>query len=461
MMDSLETGLELERNFIAALFMNASSGIMSTSKELPDFSKYYFADMDYGEIYYTIRKRAEAGLPCGLADIAEDLQNKVRATAISEAADYFPGLKDPAFYARQIQEAYFKRNILRKLQGILDDVERPLENITEAINKLVDEIPKPTQNNLNNSILTLPELLIINIPVRQKIIVWMPEGSLVMVYGPRGIGKTFFVLELIKSLACGSPFLKWLVSRPAGVLFVDGEMSLQDIRKRFTELLNEKTKEPVYFLSHEYFYNKTEKDLNLASPDFQYSLQQFIESHPDVTVIVFDNLSCLLPGIREDKRDDWTTQVLPFLLWLRRRGVSVVMIHHSGKSLDQRGTSSREDALDTIIRLDRIPNAGNEGAEFIIRFTKSRGAYGDHVSDIEAKLTISDGVSTWAWKPLKESTEDRLLALIAEGIDNVTDAAEELEISKGLVSRIKKKLQNEGKLLPGKELKIFTQSKGQ
>ncbi len=456
----LQTGLELERNFISSLF-NDPAGLKNIRKELPDFSSEYFGDTNYAQIYESIRKRADNGFPCGLEDITVNLRGQVNATVISNSANYFPNLKKPVFYARQIQEAYLKRNLFRRLQSILDDVERPLEGITEAIKNLVDEIPKPTQTNLNSTILTLPELLIINIPERQKIIVWMPEGSLVMVYGPRGIGKTFFVLELVKSLACGSPFLKWQVLEPAGVLFIDGEASLHDIRKRFTGLLKGKTKAPVYFLSHEYFYNQTEKDLNLATSDFQYSLQRFIESHTDIKVIVFDNLSCLLPGMREDKRDDWTLQVLPFLLWLRRRGVSVVLLHHSGKGGDQRGTSSREDALDTVIRLDKIPNSGDKGAEFIIRFTKSRGAFGDDVSDIEAKLTLIDDASIWEWKPVKESTEDRLLALIDEGVDNVTDAADELGVTKGLISRMKKKLQDEGKLFPGKELKIFTQHKGQ
>lgn len=429
----LRNGTVLERDFISSLFFDLTK-VGALDVKLPDFSMKYFVDNQYANIYGAIRRRVNNGFTCNLADIVSDLEGKVSSTEISEAVNYFSGQKDSLQYARQIQELFFKRKLLQQVQEVIDDDgNTSFENIQSQLKNIVSEISKPAQINFNSSVLSLDELLKMDIPERYRLLPWLPEGGLIMVYGTRGIGKTYLTLELGKALACGSPFLKWEISKPTGVLFVDGEMPLCDIRSRFTNLLNEKPKASVDFLSHEHYYAKTEKDLNLASPDIQYSIQGYVESHSDIKVIIFDNLSCLLPGLREDKRDDWTVQVLPFLLWLRRRGIAVVLLHHSGKTGDQRGTSSREDALDTVIRLDRIPNSGNDGANFIIRFTKSRGAYGDDVSDIEAKLTMIGGVSTWTWKPLKESTEDRLLALTAEGIDSVKDMAEELQLSKGLV----------------------------
>jgi hypothetical protein len=49
---------------------------------------------------------------------------------------------------------------------------------------------------------------------------------------------------------------------------------------------------------------------------------------------------------KENDADSWT----PMQNWLlaqRRAGKSVLVIHHSGKSGAQRGTSRREDTLDT------------------------------------------------------------------------------------------------------------------
>ena len=72
---------------------------------------------------------------------------------------------------------------------------------------------------------------------RRKLMPWLVEGDLVMVYGPRGVGKSFFTLSLAISLSTGQPFLKWPVDKPVGVLLIDGEMALGELRESIVELL--------------------------------------------------------------------------------------------------------------------------------------------------------------------------------------------------------------------------------
>ena len=56
-----------------------------------------------------------------------------------------------------------------------------------------------------------------------------------------------------------------------------------------------------------------------------------------------------------------------------RRGVSVLLVHHAGTNGRQRGTSRREDALDTVIALRRQEDYSPEqGARFEIHFEKLR-----------------------------------------------------------------------------------------
>lgn len=310
--------------------------------------------------------------------------------------------------------------------------------------------------SLDGAVLALPDLLKLEIPERRRLLPFLPEGGSGMVYGPRGIGKTYLTLTLAVSLATPAPFLRWPVNAACGVLLVDGEMAVHDLRSRLTALLPHAPAAPLLVLSHEYFYSITQKDLNLAVADLQLGLQTYLEAHPDIKVLILDNLSCLLPGLREDKRDDWTGRVLPLLLWLRRRNIAVVLVHHAGKGGDQRGTSSREDTLDTVIKLERMPDAGpTEGARFLVRFSKCRGAYGDDVGDIEARLeTDPAGALAWTWKPVELSTADRLLRLVEEGIESVSKAAEELGVTKGQVSKLKKKLQGDGKLASGQVLRL-------
>ncbi len=49
-------------------------------------------------------------------------------------------------------------------------------------------------------------------------------------------------------------------------------------------------------------------------------------------------------------------------------------------------------------------------------------------------------------------SERRLLQLVENGIDTITDAAHELDMTKGAVSKIKKKLQAKGLLVEGRKL---------
>ena len=66
------------------------------------------------------------------------------------------------------------------------------------------------------------------------------------------------------------------------------------------------------------------------------------------------------------------------------------------------------------------------------------------------------GGLTWAWQDFEQSNEDRLLQLVREGIEHVSEAAEEMGLSKGQVSKLKKRLQDKGVLEPGRDLKLVS-----
>jgi putative DNA primase/helicase len=88
---------------------------------------------------------------------------------------------------------------------------------------------------------------------------------------------------------------------------------------------------------------------NLASRDVQAELDQWLDR---VDLLVLDNLSCLAAVIRDNDAESWGP-IQEWLLGLRRRGISLLIVHHAGKGGQQRGTSRREDVLDTSISLRR------------------------------------------------------------------------------------------------------------
>ena len=74
----------------------------------------------------------------------------------------------------------------------------------------------------------------------------------------------------------------------------------------------------------------------------------------DAEVVLFDNVSTLFRTGQENEAESWAP-VQNWLLKLRREGRTVVIIHHSNKAKAQRGTSKREDVLDTVLNL-RAPS---------------------------------------------------------------------------------------------------------
>jgi len=326
----------------------------------------------------------------------------------------------------------------------------PLE---QALREQQQEPPQPLRRAL--PVLTFAELAALDIPERTKLLPWLPEGALIMIHAPRGLGKTWFALSLATALITGGPFLKWQVAKPVGVLVVDGEMDLSILRERIVALAGDDAKAPLLTLSHQHVFDIEERDMNFGRDDWQERLKTFLEGNPEIKAVIFDNKSCLWPTTPEDSRDDYARDVLPLMLWLRRRGIIAMIVHHSGKSGQQRGTSANEDQVTTTVRLDPVPGEGdNDGARFTVTFTKSRVAFGEAVTPIEVALISGpDGVMTWNWNPLAESNEDRLLQIVraTPGL-SIADVAEELGMSKGGVHRIKRALQGKGLLKPGSKL---------
>ena len=147
----------------------------------------------------------------------------------------------------------------------------------------------PTNHGLALPVLNLAEFRALDLPERRLLLPWLTEGGLVMIYGPRGIGKTHFGLSLAVALATGQPFLKWEVETGVGVLVVDGEMPAQDLRERIESWLPGEPVATFQVLSHEVVFERLERDLNLGLTKLQNAIMDHFERHPDVRVIILDN----------------------------------------------------------------------------------------------------------------------------------------------------------------------------
>jgi len=115
------------------------------------------------------------------------------------------------------------------------------------------------------------------------------------------------------------------------------------------------------------------------------------------------------------------------------------------KGGQQRGTSRREDVLDTVIALRRpVDYKPDQGAVFEIHFEKARGIYGDDVQSIEATLSTDDqGRRSWLTRTVEAGNFDRIVQMTNDGMKQGEIAAE-LNLHKSNVSRHLKKAKAEG-----------------
>lgn len=303
-----------------------------------------------------------------------------------------------------------------------------------------DESP----TGLASALLEYAALVTLDLPTRRHYLPWLPEGGNVMVYGPRGIGKTFFELGLTASLVTGTPFLKWSSSEPVGVLIVDGEMQLDELRERMTKLLPAPPKAPLHFLSSEMVYHKLHRDLILSSEAVRDEVLAILDANPKLRVLIFDNVSCLFAGLDEDKKRDWEP-IAAWFIRLRHRGLATILVHHAGKTGQQRGTSGREDALDTVIALGRpSTHDAKDGCHFEVKFEKCRSVKGDDVGPLDVKLNDQTKPLTWTCKDLEKSKEEQVKELLNDGLTSNAEIAEALGITRAYVWKLRKKIETGG-----------------
>jgi putative DNA primase/helicase len=182
--------------------------------------------------------------------------------------------------------------------------------------------------------------------------------------------------------------------------------------------------------------------LNLARPEHQEAVEERLDG---AELLVLDNLSTLVNGGRENDAESWDS-MQGWLLHLRRKGLTVLLIHHSGRGDNARGTSKREDVLDTVVYLKRPEDYDpEEGARFEVHLTKARGIAGDDALPFEAKLTVIEGRDYWSCTTLRNRELDEVERLTREGM-TVRDIAGELGFGKSKVNALQAKLRAEGRL---------------
>ncbi len=223
--------------------------------------------------------------------------------------------------------------------------------ISGATQKEIEERIRQTRTNDRFMILTLdqldqlpePEFLVDNFIIK---------GSLAVLYGAPGSGKSFIALDIALSIQAGIP---WHAAgrdiKQGQVIYVAGEAAAgQNSRAKSWKIGHHAYKTSCGKLGEARFLiNPPMMDKFDDVAELIARLKR-IPNVPDL--IILDTLACTMTGDENSVKD-----MIAFVRGadqLRQEfGCTVLIIHHSGKSKDIRGSTALPGAVDTTIKVER------------------------------------------------------------------------------------------------------------
>jgi putative DNA primase/helicase len=172
-----------------------------------------------------------------------------------------------------------------------------------------------------------------------------------------------------------------------------------------------------------------------------------LDERPEVKFVVIDNLACLTRPDGDDSHGARSfTFVQDLMLECRRRSVACWIVHHSGKSGEQRGTSKRNDVLEVVIKLTPVMSTESGRTEVAVAFEKARHMSADAKLDFTACLEPGMGEGlVWtragSQLPIVERVRLMLLDSMPPG-----DIANEVHCARSFVYRVRDQLVKTGDL---------------
>ena len=218
---------------------------------------------------------------------------------------------------------------------------------------------------------------------------WLATTTRGIINAPTGLGKTMLGIGLAMRMAAGVGFLHWAATRPATVLFVDGEMTARGLKRRIVaELERFQSEHPGKYPEgfHALCHEDIENFQPLNTPTGQQQIERAIEQIGGVDFIFFDNIMSLIAG--DMKEEDGWRQTLQWIKALSKRSIGQFWLHHTGHDESHGyGTKTREWQMDIVIHCTRLQRPESDIA-FQLTFTKARDRMADNRADF-ADLVIT------------------------------------------------------------------------
>lgn len=308
---------------------------------------------------------------------------------------------------------------------------------------------KAASIDLSACLVSAADLESMQVPKRTRLLDrWLCEADLGYVFAPRGVGKTWLAMALPSAISQGKALGQWQAGEQAcSVLYVDGEMPLELTQYRSRALTLGAGS--VIYLHHEMVFDKLDASLNIALPEHRAALSALIVEK-GFQCLILDNLSALASGVDENKGNEYEP-IGQWLLELRRRKITVIVIHHAGRNGLMRGHSKREDACSWILELRDAKQEGETGAKFISHFAKPSRNSGESMPDLLWHFTTdANDQASILCEPAQTTEYEQFIRHVIDGVEQQKDIAEMMGKHKGTISKWAAKALKEGRISGGK-----------
>lgn len=174
----------------------------------------------------------------------------------------------------------------------------------------------------------------------------IPKGRLVALYAEGKAGKSLLALEIGAALATGNPCIDTPASDPKTVVYIDNEMTADDLTDRLTDLGYGPETDLTRFL---YLQLSTMPPLDTAEGG--EAIREIIQlDQPDL--IIIDTVARNVAG-EENSADTYRDLYRHSLQPIKAAGISCLRLDHAGKDpkKGQRGSSAKNDDVDVVWKM--------------------------------------------------------------------------------------------------------------
>ena len=311
--------------------------------------------------------------------------NKVDTT-VEEVNDYFTDpITDNAVKHAKKNESYDQEHLNNNISNYLTDMtgvkhewkkleENPLDDLWNS-KQYEDYAFNTDPGTMDNEpgITEQKELIgydmkdyrLLEIPPKKFIIEnLLFDKSFNFVVGPKGTGKSEFVIGMCVAISRGHSFLGREIPWCYPVVYIDAEMYPTDPIDREKPYLDRWGEAPDnYFHMLNFSFQDKQQFPDLASEHMQKLIKDYLEKVEKLTgkkpLLVLDNLRSL-SSYKENDSDAWYP-IGKFLFKLRGSGFPSIVVDHMGKmSPGPRGSSSKTDWADLVLVLSPEREKGSK-----------------------------------------------------------------------------------------------------